>query len=603
MTKLIWMCVVAVALLSESSVRADGVSDPATYPDAEGFADRRARLVRALAEGSLDRWRRGFFAGGDPGKYLPPHAMAKLLVNADDPEPRQYMNDDRSYREHYHFAAVNWARFYPLYGEKILNDQTKARFAEQQRKFAYLGQGGTENHKTMSWTSAAVLPWYTGAGTDNLSKDETLDRAKQRLREYVKGLYYAGQGEWDSSTYLAFTVDGLLNIYDFSKDEEARLIARAGLDLLVSGYALKYTDGVFCAPNQRGFAAAPHASIADHLGYLWWGSSNTPTPEQMYNFRHAIHAMTSTWRPNGVITNIARKKLESLPGEQRNSKANYWHGQGIEPRAGASHESVWVTPHLTMGSLWDAHASQHTRFMIVAADKNGGKVFSGGHPRRSDHTGKKTDLGHADGTGRYVQSVQVGPTYLCMAMTPENETPAYTYFRYPDDLEPRRVGEWYVFDVGESRIAVRGVGAAGALAQTEPEAKGPRLKLIRFDGQRSGFLAITGDRSLDDQLAKVRLDASRYAADGIVSYVTPDGRSLSATFNPDPAGDRHGDRAANVTIDGRPVRLDDWHIYDGPWVNQTPGVLSVNDGRDGFVIDFTGELPVYKQWTNARGPR
>lgn len=599
MRKQIATCVTALALLTCLSARAEV---PA-YPDEKGFAERREQLTRALAEGGLDRWRRGYFAGGDPGKYLPAHAIAKLLLNPDDPEARQYMNDDRSYREHYHFAAVNWARFYPLFGAKVLNDQTKQRFAEQQRKYAYLGQGGTENHKTMNWTSAAVLPWYTGAGTDNLSKDETLERAKERLRDYVKGLYSAGQGEWDSSTYLIFTVNGLLNIYDFSKDEETRLIARAGLDLLVASYALKYTDGVFCAPNQRGFADAPHSTIADHVGYLWWGSSAAPTPQQMFNFRHASHAMTSTWRPNGVITNLARKQITPLPGEQRNSKANYWHGQGIEPRAGASHETVWVTPQLTMGSLWDAHASQHTRFMIVAASKTGGKVFSGGHPRKSDHTGKKIDPGHADGTGRYVQSAQVGPTYLCLALTPAGESPAYTYFRYPDDLEPRRVGEWFVFDIDQSRVAVRGVGAEGKLAQTEPDKQKRTIKHIRFDGERSGFLVVTGDVSLEEKLANVRLDASRFEADASVSYVTPDGRSVAVTFNPDPAGDRHGDRAANVKVDGQPVTPADWNIFGGPWINQTPGVLSVNDGRDGFVIDFTGDLPVYKPWTKPNDAR
>jgi len=555
-------------------------------------------VVEALADGGLDKWRRGYFAGGDPGKYLPGHAMAKLLVDPDDPEPAKYMNDDRSFKEHYHFAAVNWARFYPLFGERVLTERTREQFAERQRRYNYLRGSGTENHKTMWWTSANVLPWYTGAGTNNQSKERTLREAKTILRDYVHGLYHAGQGEWDSSTYLMFDVNGLLNIHDFSEDEEARLLARAGLDYLVSAYALKYTDGVFCAPNQRGYAKGPHESIADQTGYVWWGSNADPTHGEMRDWRYTIHPITSRWKPNAVITRIARKDLPTFPVEQNNSKANYWHGQGIAPRPGATHETVYLLPHLTMGSLWDGHASQHTRFMIVAETDDGGAVFSGGHPRKSDHTGKKIGTGFHDGIGRYVQSAQVGPTYLCMAETPEGEQPAYTFLLVPDDVEPRRVGPWFVFEVGQSSIAVRGLNREGELTRGEPDRKGNSVRMVRFDGRRSGFVVLVGDRANDAAINDFQLDADRFAADMAVNWTTPDGREVSMQFNPDPDGDRHGDRAADVTIDGEAARLSEWDIYGGPYVHQTPGVLTVNDGREGFIIDFTGDLPVYKSWSD-----
>ena len=37
--------------------------------------------------------------------------------------------------------------------------------------------------------------------------------------------------------------------------------------------------------------------------------------------------------------------------------------------------------------------------------------------------------------------------------------------------------------------------------------------------------------------------------------------------------------------------------WGGPFMKLQGRVLSVNDGRDGFIIDFTGELPVYKPWS------
>jgi len=343
---------------------------PTTYPDAEGFEARKRVILEGLAGGGLDKWRKGYFARGDPGKYLPGHAMAKLLLGRDEDEVRKHMNDGRSYQEHYHFAAVNWARFYPLFGEDVLTDQTKQKVAEAAAKYSsYIPpHGGTENHKTMWWTSAVVLPKYLEG--DRFAKQtdaRALAIVKKQLQDYVKGLYAVGMGEWDSSTYLMFDVNGMLNIYDFSDDPEARLLAKAALDWYVTSYALKYTDGIFCAPHQRGFVMAPHGSIADHTGYLWWGSDAEVTAEDTRDWRYTLHAITSGYRPNKVLCNLARKDLPQLPAEFRNTKPNYWHGQNAKPTAAASHETVYLGKGFTMGTLWDAHASQHHRFQIIPA--------------------------------------------------------------------------------------------------------------------------------------------------------------------------------------------------------------------------------------------
>jgi hypothetical protein len=31
-------------------------------------------------------------------------------------------------------------------------------------------------------------------------------------------------------------------------------------------------------------------------------------------------------------------------------------------------------------------------------------------------------------------------------------------------------------------------------------------------------------------------------------------------------------------------------------VTQRDGVLTVNDGKEGFVVDFAGKMPVYRAW-------
>jgi len=582
-------------------------SSPATYPDADGFAERRQVILEGLAEGGLDKWRRGYFAGGDPGKYLPGHAMAKLLLDRDREEVAKYMNDDRSFKEHYHFAAVNWARFYPLFGDEVLTKETKQKVADAAAKYSsYIPpHGGTENHKTMWWTSAVVLPeYFEGDRFAKQTDDKALATAKKQLKDYVKGLYAVGMGEWDSSTYLMFDVNGMLNIYDFSDDPETRLLAKAALDWYVTSYALKYTDGVFCAPHQRGYAGGPHESIADATGYLWWGSDAEVTADDTKDFRYTLHAITSGYRPNEVLCNLARKKLPELPAEFRNTKPNYWHGQNIEPKPAATHETVYLGKGFTMGTLWDGHASQHHRFQVVIDTDRGGVTMTAGHPRKSDHNGKKTGLGFTDGNSRYAQFAQVGPTALLMANIPEGEEADYLFVTIPDKAEVRKFEEGYVLDPGDGAggaiVVVRPVGGAAEVVEAPPTKKQHATRLIKITGRRVGCAIEVLDAGGDPVdrarlIENTALDLGRLR-DGSFTYTNQQGRTIGFTFNPDPDGDRHGDRMAKVTVDGKPVEWPD-AVYDGPYVHQAGGVLAVNDGENGFVIDFSGDTPIYKPWS------
>lgn len=568
--------------------------DPRSYPDESGFTQRAHRVLLSLRGEDLGQWRRGYFSGGDPGKYLPGSAMAKLLLDPNDPEPVRFMNDDRSPLEQYHFAVVNWSRFYPIFGAQVLTSDTQSRFARAMSSANYLTPGGTENHKLMWLTSANVLPVFVGAGTNHKSKEDTLAAAKEGLRRYVKGLYAAGSGEWDSSTYLMFGLNGMLNIYDFSPDPEARLLAAAALDYCAAYYALKYTDGVFCGPNQRGFYRQPHESISDQTGYLWWGS-HAAGADVARPYRYALAPITSAWRPNQVLTRIARRELTGLPIEQRQGKPNYWFGLGIAPQACVAHETLYVDRHFTMGSLWDEHASQHCRFMLAVETPAGAVVFNGGHPRQSDHEGKKTGLCFGDGIGRYVQSAQLGATYVCLADIPVDDECDYSFFTFPTNVPPpQTVGPWQVFVAGDTRVAVRALQGDAMMGTTPPDQKGHALPILKFPGRRNGFVVAAGGADLTNRLAGVSVDASELTSNLTVACRVLDGRRLRLRFNPDPAGDCHGSRAAQVEVDGKALDLSAWPIASGPYVTQRLGVLRVSDGVDGYEVDFTGEKPVYR---------
>lgn len=583
-------------------------SSPTTYPDGEGFDERAVRVLRAVADGDLNTWRRGYFAGGDPGKYLPGHAMARLLLGEDVEHATRLMNDDRSHKEHYHFAAMNWGRFLPIFGEQVLTEETREKLADSAAGYtAYHSGGGTENHVTQWRTTAVFLSDYLGGNGQigRRSKEQVQREMKEWLRGYVRGIYQGGNGEWDSSTYYIFTMNGLMNIYDFAEDEETRLLAKAGLDWFTAAHALKYRDGVYTAPNQRGFAQGPHRTHTDETGYVWYGSNANLEHGDMRGWRYTNHAITSSYRPNRALYNIATKNLPALNAgeavEFRNAKPNYW-GTGGSPRNSQYHETVYLAPHYTMASLWNGHGGQITRFMITAESDDGGIVFAGGHPRKSTHDNKHAGVGYRDGVDRYGQGAQAGGAYIHMADAPEGEEHQYSFFTVPQDVTLDRRGDWWVMQAGKAYLGVRTLG--GEAEQVDAEEKAPAM--LRFPGQRTGFVVDTTDVTEFDSLeafasaleSNTRLDRSAFASDMRVTYETLAGKTMEMTFRP-AEGDQpaHGNRTASVAIDGEALAFGDWPVYDGRYIHQAEGVLTVHDGEEGFVVDFTGDLPEYRAWS------
>lgn len=580
-------------------------SSPLTYPDAEGFAARRQILLEGVADNNLNTWRRGFFTGGDPGKYLPGHAMAKLLLGHDDPDIVRLYNDDRSVREHYHFAAMNWGRFLPIFGPHILTEAKQAELAERIAAYtAYHSGGGTENHVTQWRMQLPVLPHYVvGSGqVGRRSREDILNFGKEWLRNYVRGIYEGGNGEWDSSTYLIFTMNGLLNIYDFAKDEEVRLIAKAGLDWFTTAYALKYRDGLFTAPMQRGFVDRPHGSETDQTGFLWFGSRAELTAADTRPFRYAVHAATSAYRPNEVLFNLAHKQLPGLPVTFHNTKPNYWGTTG-RPRPSVHHETFHISRTFSLGSLWNGQGSQISRMGLVVDSPAGGVAFSGGHPRSSDHQGRKTGIGFGSGTSRYTQTMQSDNTLISLSLSPEDEEHDYAYFRIPNDSElvPVEVegNIWWTRRVENTLVAVLPLTSGTPELTTHGE--GRRLvTFLKIPGRMAGFvLHVMEDVAADGiaaALSGARLDTSALAEQMQVSFRTPDGRDLRMRFRPADSGDQHANRPPHAEINGEAVTFGQRPVYDGPFVHQADGVLTVNDGRRGFVIDFNGDLPVYREW-------
>ena len=167
--------------------RSAPASDPRNYPFELQYQARAESLIAALASYDIWNYRKGYFqSGNDPGKRVPAHAGARLLLNPEDPEALAIMNDNRSYAEHYHFAAVNWARYLPIFRASLTEDIFQKLGQKAATYSAYTTPAGTENHKVMSFTSGLVLPYYLESDRiGNMSNYDAQVRLKNMLKNYL----------------------------------------------------------------------------------------------------------------------------------------------------------------------------------------------------------------------------------------------------------------------------------------------------------------------------------------------------------------------------------------------------------------------------------
>jgi len=290
--------------------------------------------------------------GGDPLKYDLPPATASLLLGKDAEKATAFLSIPGNLSQHYHFASVNWARFYPLFadkmGEKWIKDFSYAvdQYRENRRpsdgyrqyisdlsvyhtllgeKGEFLGgnvkDGGTENHKMM-WRSSALL--YSDLLPDTAKiTGVPLQAAKEQLLstlgESGSRIWKLGNGEYDSGTYYPHTFNGLFNLYDFAKDARSKRIAKTYLDYYLGTYALKVFQGVIAGAQKR--AKLPTSTMGEmgHILWSWTGSAAGLVNEHPHT---TIQHATTTYRPNQVIYNLLTKNVP-LPFEAEIARPDY----------------------------------------------------------------------------------------------------------------------------------------------------------------------------------------------------------------------------------------------------------------------------------------
>lgn len=172
---------------------------------------------------------------------------------------------------------------------------------------------------TQGWGPDAKNSWVDVRTTDNLTwmrlssvylmaeetgNKKTASIYKDRIQKFVVALYRVGTGEWDSHNYLSHTITPIHNLYDFAKDPEVRLLAKAALDHYYTAAAIKYRKGNWNGPNKRDYNAIDSMTASPAVFSVHFGQ-NPMIRKPDYDW---IHVLASSYRPPMAVLELGRKK-------------------------------------------------------------------------------------------------------------------------------------------------------------------------------------------------------------------------------------------------------------------------------------------------------
>ncbi len=613
-------------------------------PDADyeqQFQNRSDFYIRQTALRQPDKLLEWFDAnsyfhngGGDPHKYAMPTVLARLHRDPDDEQAlklyRFLMDVDtkKGDRGLYHFAAYTKARLY-LMGRGELPKDVLESMEHDVRNYGHiLTRGGTENHTWMHRANGYILAeQIDGDYADRMPRERLKAQTRAWLISQIKKLYTNGQGEYDSSTYVGFSIASLCNVYDYTDDPEMKAWAKAGLDWMAAALALKYFHGCQLGPEARGFATRAVGNVdqpasfpgAKHFEYsqvgthtdwvcwLWFGDSAgnvmlESTKAETNRFPAIVPALSS-YRPPEVIRRIARKQID-LPLSARNAKSSYW-----ADRAGKDQEVLYFAKPFAMGTLYSPEKGVRTSGTILPQTTML-KICLLGPDDVYTFGASNGYHGHFPLEGRtpYDQYHQHGPAAIniCWVDAKEDDrTKHRSVFGYRSKAgQPVSKSGWFFWQVKDAYLAARPLNGKAAPGEVTHIKKGKAVPVesdthswLVSPGKLGGWAVQLGGKADHATLAdfqqavldKVKLDLSAFDSNRTVTMTTLAGDTLKMTHTGGPGA------RPDAWVNGEPLDYDAFPVYGSDVLKQPKGsgVLTIAAGDRRLVIDTTGDVPQF----------
>lgn len=460
------------------------------------------------------------------------HQTRKYFLFGDLLEP--------DYRKRMFEGARAWTAQDPLLRPHYAFDKPGEGWGPDQRN-SWVDVRTTENLHLMRISSVYLFAEETG-------NRATADKYKQQIRRYAHTLFRAGIGEWDSENYHGHSLAPLCNLFDFAKDEQVRLWAKACLDWFYAAGAVKYYRGAFGGPTKRDYNhPQPFGGSAANMLWLHFGDSPIAKTDRWES--DEVHVITSAYRPPQAVIAMARKRFDR-PVELFSVKPHYAATTTGDTRSPPEHyETMYFGRTYQLGSLTGGTSED-------GGDVNGFKMLIESERRGAEAI---QCVPGPDplfvGSPMYQKGKVAGPNRVaqfenCAVWLVRNGKAPWCWV-VPQSVRIHAHGPVTILECDRSYVAIHPLGteplsrddSLTAEISRGESARFPDHQVLRTRGTASafcGFAIEAGDRHSHGNLTEftrramgATIDASKLD-EGIIQFKTADGRWLGFHWHDDP---------------------------------------------------------------------
>lgn len=481
-----------------------------------------------------------------------------------------------------------------LFGESQFSDDRRLDFkTEQAIRDAFWRWAKTACHLTDSAPEMVLKPWKS----ENLDVQrihtcwaaaELLHQSSYRqqyiysdgstpeiqaaawgnfFKKYIQSRFQSGNFvEYFSPTYSKYSLSALYNLFDFSSDNELRVLAEQSITLWWAQWAQEQIDGVHGGSKTRFYTELmPDGTPMD--GFLWFYTGDNK-PQSLPKHPSYFPMLMSRYRPPEALqvlfTNLkARGTYEAWARAIGLNSGPMSEGRyNLSPNLAITRYS-FVTPDYVMGSAtvprlpasrWSAISSQNRWNGLVMAGGNGDRIYATALPQGGRSTYNA------------IQAVQSRGTQMVVKLpAPYSRGAGPMIVHVGPHLHRVERGGW-IFAEGSAYAAVRPAFGTCDVA-TLP---GVSLQDCRLSDDTSPVILQAGrraDYASFQAFQDAVLAASLEVTSQDVRFQGLDGAgTVSFSFN--------GERAPEVN--GKPVSAPaGWTLYS-PFIHQREGSPIVN---------------------------
>ncbi|MFC1715503.1 hypothetical protein ACFL6S_17670 [Candidatus Poribacteria bacterium] len=437
------------------------------------------------------------------------------------------------------------------------------------------GYWGSENHKIVQFSERLLLEELAGEGMDESIHDQVAYQIKMWCRE--KAL--RGYTEYCSPHYTERSLVPLLNIYDYTIDEDLKKWVHMAIDQLMVECAIFQINGFRGGAIRRCYQSSdggyPNAELNDGrydcmhpVGYVFFDNTNLLPITYRASDQSIIYVFlaTTAYRPTLIHNHLARPEKR---GMLELKSGRRWDHEGSQPQAPDTYIYAWITPQYVLSSI-----------RIPPEVKWEGAV-NGGIPYRLSFHDCQAMIGTRASVGGTSRSA------VAVAPDPESQRPLFQHqnvliyrgtvdtYRHIEPVIPRGRGIDHKETEGEYRF-YREKGVDGESVYSGVlERNGLGIMEVRLASQYPSWTAFMDDFRSNEAVMNSESD---------VNYTTCDGVQIRISGN-------------KVTLDGVEQQLAGWPLYDslvikGDWLNQSneAGLVTIGDEHIGtLTLDFRDE--------------